>query len=93
MIAALDPLEDSEIHGADLIDEQSKAILLALRTATDCFRVRGREIYCGVAESRVHRSSRLPRARVLRVPFTIPGPNTTKTDREVALESRPTIDV
>jgi len=71
MIAALDPLEDSEIHGADLniilpannLDEQSKAILLALRTATDCFRVRGREIYSGVAESRVHRSSRLCRSR------------------------------
>ena len=52
-IAALEPFEDSDIRSANLniillaenLDERSKAKLLALRTETDGFHVRGREIY------------------------------------------------
>ena len=86
-IAALEPFEDSEIHGADLniillasnLDEQSRARLLALRTATDGFRVRGREIFWWRRKKPgTSLFATVPLARVLRVPFTIRGANTIR---------------
>jgi uncharacterized protein (DUF1697 family) len=86
-IASLEPFEDSETRGTDLniillaknLNERSKAKLLALKTETDEFRVRGREIYW----SRHKKPGTLlfatvPLAKVLPAPFTIRGTNTIR---------------
>jgi uncharacterized protein (DUF1697 family) len=86
-IASLEPFEDSESRGADLniillandLNERSKAKLLALKSETDKFRVRGREIYW----SRRKKPGTLlfatmPLAKVLPAPFTIRGTNTIR---------------
>jgi uncharacterized protein (DUF1697 family) len=86
-IASLEPFKDSETRGADLniillannLNERSKAKLLVLKTETDEFRVRGREIYW----SRRKKPGTLlfatvPLAKVLHAPFTIRGTNTIR---------------
>jgi uncharacterized protein (DUF1697 family) len=86
-IASLEPFEDSETRGADLniillankLDGRSKAKLLALRTETDGFRVRGREIYWWRRKKpNTSLFANVPLAKVLRVPFTIRGTNTIR---------------
>jgi len=65
-IASLEPFKDSKTRGADLniillasnLDARSKAKLLALKTKTDGFRVRGREIYWWRARSQALRFTR-----------------------------------
>lgn len=86
-IAAFEPFEDSEIHGADVNiilladnpDERSKAKLVALKTETDGFRVHGREIYWWRRKKPgTSLFSTVPLAEVLRVPFTIRSTNTIR---------------
>jgi len=86
-IATLEPFEDSETCGADLniillahiLDGRSKAKLLALKTETDGFRVRGREIYWWRRKKPgTPLFATVPLAKVLRVPFTIRGTNTIR---------------
>jgi len=86
-IAALEPFEDSEIHGADLniilladnLDERSKEKLLALGTKTDGFHVRGREIYWWRRKKPgTSLFATVPLAKVLYMPFTIRGTNTIR---------------
>ena len=86
-IAALEPFENSDIHGADLniifladhLDQRSKAKLLTLRTGTDGFHVRGREIYWWR-----HKKpgtllySTVPLEKLLPVSFTIRSTNTIR---------------
>jgi len=86
-IAALQPFEDSEIHGADLniilladnLDEWSKVKLLALGRKTDGFHVRGREIYWWRRKKPgTSLFATVPLAKVLHMPFTIRGANTIR---------------
>ncbi len=86
-IAAFEPFEDWEIRGADLniillvdiLDERSKAKLLALKTGTDGFRVRGREIYWRRRKKPgTSLFSTVPLEKALRMPFTIRGTNTIR---------------
>jgi uncharacterized protein (DUF1697 family) len=86
-IAAFEPFENSEIHGADVniilladnLDERSKARLVALNTATDGFRPHGREIYWWRRKKPgTSLFSTVPLAEALRVPFTIRSTNTIK---------------
>ena len=84
-IAAQEPFEGSEVRGADLniillADNpgvQAKAKLVALTTATDGFRVHGREIYWWRRKKPgTSLFSTVPLAKVFRVPFTIRSRNT-----------------
>jgi len=86
-IASLEPFKDSKTRGADLniillasnLDARSKAKLLALKTKTDGFRVRGREIYwwrCKKPGTSLYTS--VPLEKILRVRFTIRGANTIR---------------
>jgi len=86
-IASLEPFEDSETSGADLniillankLDGRSKAELLALKTETNGFRVRGRQIYWWRRKKPgTLLFATVPLAKVLRVPFTIRGTNTIR---------------
>jgi len=86
-MAALEPFENSEIHGADVniilladkLDERSEAKLIALTTTTDGFRVRGREIYWWRRKKPgTSFFSTVPLAKVLCVPFTIRSTNTIR---------------
>lgn len=86
-IAAFEPFEDSEIHGADVniilladnSDERSKAKLVAPKAGTDGFRVHGREIYWWRRKKpATSLFSTVPLAEVLRVPFTIRSTNTIR---------------
>ena len=86
-IAALEPFESSEIHGADVniilladnLDENSKAKLVALRTGTDGFLVDGREIYWWRRKKPgTSLFSTVPLGNVLRLPFTIRSTNTIR---------------
>ena len=86
-IAAFEPFENSEVHGADVNiilladnpDERSKAKLVALRTGTDGFRVHGREIYWWRRKKPgTSLFSTVPLAKVLRAPFTIRSKNTIR---------------
>ena len=86
-IAAFEPFENSEIHGADVdiilladnLDERSKAKLVALKTGTDGFRVCGREIYWRRRKKPgTSLFSTVPLAKALRVPFTIRSTNTIR---------------
>ena len=86
-IAAFEPFENSEIHGADVniilladnLDERSKAKLAALKTGTDGFRVHRREIYWWRRKKPgTSLFSTVPLAEVLRVPFTIRSANTIR---------------
>ena len=79
-IAALELLEDSEIHGADLniilladnLDERSRAELVSLTTETDGFCVHGREVYWWRRKKPgTSLFSTVPLAKVLCMPFTI----------------------
>src|SRR5215469_2949527 len=86
-IASLEPFDPSETCGADLniillanrVNERCKAKLLALKTETDGFRVRGREIYWWRRQKPdTSLFATVPLAKVLRVPFTIRGTNTIR---------------
>jgi len=86
-IASLEPFDDSETRGVDLniillasnLDERSEARLLALKTETDEFRVRGREIYWSRRKKPgTSLFATVPLAKVLRVPFTIRGTYTIR---------------
>jgi uncharacterized protein (DUF1697 family) len=86
-IAAFEPFDTSEIHGADVniilladkLDEGSKAKLVALKTGTDGFRVHGREIYWWRRKKPGSSLfSTVPLAKVLRVAFTIRSTNTVR---------------
>jgi uncharacterized protein (DUF1697 family) len=86
-IAALEFLEDSEIHGADLniilladdLDERSKAELGSLTTPTDGFRVHGREVYWWRRKKPgTSLFSSVPLAKVICVPFAIRGTSTIR---------------
>jgi uncharacterized protein (DUF1697 family) len=86
-IASWEPFEDSKTLGADLniillannLNARSKAKLLALKTKTDRFRVRGREIYwCRRKKPGTSLFATVPLAKLLRVPFTIRGANTIR---------------
>jgi uncharacterized protein (DUF1697 family) len=84
-IAAFEPFENSETHGADVniillaesLDERSKTKLMALKTDTDEFRIHGREIYW-LRRKKPGSSffSTVPLERVLRRPFTIRSTST-----------------
>ena len=86
-IAALEPFETSEIHGADVniilladnLDERSKKKLMALKTDTDEFRIHGREIYW-LRRKKPGSSffSTVPLEKVLRHPFTIRSTSTIR---------------
>ena len=86
-IASLEPFEDSKTRGADLniillannLNERSKAKIRALKTETDRFRVRGREIYwwrCKKPGTSLFAT--VPLGKVLPVPFTIRGTHTLR---------------
>jgi uncharacterized protein (DUF1697 family) len=86
-IAALEFLEDSEIHGADFniilladnLDERSKAELESLTTQTDGFRVHGREVYWWRRKKPgTSLFSTVPLAKVICVPFTIRSTSTIR---------------
>jgi len=86
-IAAFEPFETSEIHGAatniillpDNLDKTSKAKLLALKTKTDGFHIHGREIYWWRRKKQgTSLFSTVPLAKVLGVPFTIRSTNTIR---------------
>jgi uncharacterized protein (DUF1697 family) len=86
-IAALEPFERSEIRGADVnliflankLDEESKAKLVALRTATDGFRVHGREIYWWRRKKPGKPLfATVPLEKILRGQFTIRSRNTIR---------------
>jgi uncharacterized protein (DUF1697 family) len=86
-IASLEPFEGSKTRGADLniillakhLNERSKAKLLALKTETDGFRVRGREIYWWRRKKPgTSLYASVPLEKVLRVRFTIRGVNTIR---------------
>ncbi len=86
-IAAFEPFENSEIHGADVniillgdhLDARSKAKLVALKTGIDGFRVRGREIFWWRRKKPgTSLFSTVPLEEVLRVPFTIRSTNTIR---------------
>ena len=88
-IARFEPFRQSQIRGIaaginiiflkEALDRRSKAKVLALKTDTDEFRVRGREIYW-----LRHRKpdkpifSTVPLEKALRGPFTIRGANTIR---------------
>ena len=86
-IAAFEPFDRPAIVGADVnivllahnLDKRTRAELLALATATDGFRVHGRNIYWW-RRKRPGTSlfSSVPLAKVLREPFTIRSTNTIK---------------
>jgi len=87
-IASLEPFEKSETCGADLniillanrVNRRSKAKLLALKTETDGFRVRGREIYWWRRKKPgTSLFATVPLEKVLRMPFTIRSTNTIRT--------------
>jgi len=86
-IASLEPFADSETRGFDLniillasnLDERSEARLLALKTETDEFRVRGREIYWSRRKKPgTSLYTTVPLEKVVRVPFTIRGTSTIR---------------
>ena len=86
-IASLEPFEDSKTRGADLniillannLNGRSKAKLLALKTETDGFRIRGREIYWWRRKKPgTSLFATVPLANVFPVPFTIRGMNTIR---------------
>lgn len=86
-IASLEPFEDSKTRGADLnvillannLNGRSKAKLLALKTETDRFRVRGREIYWWRRKKPgTSLFATVPLEKILRVPFTIRSMNTIR---------------
>jgi uncharacterized protein (DUF1697 family) len=84
-IASWEPFEDSKTADLNIIllannlDAESKAKLLALKTKTDRFRVRGREIYWWRRKKPgTSLFATVPLAKVLRVPFTIRGINTIR---------------
>lgn len=86
-IAALEPLENSRIRGADLNiilladnpDERCKAKLVAFTTETDRFRVRGREIYWWRRKKPgTSLFATVPLEKILRVRFTIRSMNTIR---------------
>ena len=86
-IAAFEPFENSEIHGADLniilladhLDERSKAKLGALKTGIDGFRARGHEIFWWRRKKPgTSLFSTVPLEEVLRAPFTIRSTNTIR---------------
>lgn len=86
-VAAFEPFEDSKIQGVDVnvillannLDAKSRAKLLALRTETDAFMVRGREIYWWRRKKPgTSLFSTVPLAKVLRAPFTIRSTNTIR---------------
>lgn len=86
-IAAFEPFENSEIHGADVniillaenLDESSEAKLMALRTGTDGFLVHAREIYWWRRKKPgTSLFSTVPLGKVLRVPFTIRSTSTIR---------------
>jgi uncharacterized protein (DUF1697 family) len=86
-IAAFEPFENSEIHGADVniilladnLDERSKAKLVAMKTGTDGFRVHGREIYWWRRKKPgTSLFSTVPLSEALGAPFTIRGTNTIR---------------
>ena len=87
-IASLEPFDQSETCGADLniillanrVNRRSKAKLLALKTETDGFRVRGREIYWWRRKKPgTSLFATVPLEKVLRMPFTIRSTNTIRT--------------
>jgi len=84
-IADFEPFRRSQMHGdaginiiflADAVDEESKRKVLALKTDTDEFRVRGREIYWLRRRKPGKLFSAVPLEKALRRPFTIRGANT-----------------
>jgi uncharacterized protein (DUF1697 family) len=86
-IAASEPFENSEVHDADVniiflaenLDERSMARLLALKTETDGFRVRGREIYWWRRKKPgTSLFSTVPLGKVLRLPFTTRSTSTIR---------------
>ncbi len=86
-VAAFEPFENSEVHGADAniifladnLDERSKAKLVALKTGTDGFCVHGREIYWWRRKKPgTSLFSTVPLAELLRVPFTIRSTDTIR---------------
>ena len=86
-IASPERFENSETRGADLniillankLDGRSKAKLLALKTVTDGFRVRGREIYWWRRKKPgTSLFATVSLAKVLRATFTIRGTNTIR---------------
>jgi uncharacterized protein (DUF1697 family) len=87
-IASLEPFNHSETCGADLniillanrVNARSKARLLALKTETDGFRVRGREIYWWRRKKPgTSLFATVPLEKVLRMPFTIRSTSTIRT--------------
>jgi uncharacterized protein (DUF1697 family) len=87
-IAGFEPFRQSPMHDgaginiiflADAVDEKSKRKVLALRTETDEFRVRGREIYW-LRRKKPGKTifSTVPLEKALRRPFTIRGANTVR---------------
>ena len=86
-IADFEPFRRSQMHGnaginiiflADAIDEESKRKVLALRTDTDEFRVRGREIYWLRRRQPGKDFSTVPLEKALRRLFTVRGTNTVR---------------
>ena len=86
-IAGFDPFRQSQVHGdaginiiflAEVVDEMSKRKVLALRTDTDEFRVRGREIYWLRRRKPGKVFSTVPLEKTLRRLFTIRGANTVR---------------
>lgn len=98
-IASFEPFRQSPIHGVagvnivfleDELDERSKEKVMALRTDTDEFCIRGREIYW-LRRKKRGRSlfSTVPLEKVLRRPFTIRGANTVRKLAAKYPQSRP----
>lgn len=86
-IAALEPFGRSQLHGADVnvifladsLDEKSKAKATALRSKTDGFRIRGREIYWWRRRKPgTSLFSTVPFEKVLQEPFTVRSTNTIR---------------
>ena len=86
-IAALEPFGRSQRHDADVniifladnLDEKAKAKATALRSKTDEFRIRGREIYWRRRRKPgTSLFSTVPFEKVLREPFTIRSTNTIR---------------
>ena len=86
-VAAFEPFDRPAIAGADVnivllahnLDEKDRAKLMALATATDGFRVRGREIYWWRRKKPgTSLFLTVPLAKVLTEPFTIRSTNTIR---------------
>jgi len=86
-IAALEPFRRSQLHGAgvniiflaDNLAERAKAKAMALRSKTDDFSIRGREIYWRRRRKPgTSLFSTVPLEKVLREPFTIRSANTIR---------------